>query len=350
MFVNKKDFLYYQDNQLLLFSQEKKIVAQLDFPVAIIKAMDIRDFTKFKQVLKDFLTTNSGTTRHWILVLGEDKYFSKTFPQDENLAQHKQTFLEEVPFERSQLLVKEITKPDSCAVFVVYNQVLKAITEIAQELGCHLDGVFPQVGFEVTGVLDNQGLAQLDAVKIDWNKWNLQDLTDEETRAESKVPSKKIVAAAFLLVLLLAAGLYFFLFRSKPGALAPNDVAKTNASPAAQVEEASSPAQESTPAPQLVASTKKEDIKVTILNGSGVQGQASKVRSTLASLGFINFQLGNAASFNLKETMVTYSDSVSDQIIDEVVANLEKEFTQITRQEDPKRRAEIVITTGQPNP
>jgi len=80
----------------------------------------------------------------------------------------------------------------------------------------------------------------------------------------------------------------------------------------------------STPAPQATATptpseeVKLDSLKVNILNGSGIPGEAGKVQDFLEEAGFKDFKTGNADNYNYTITEVSLKEGVPDAVFDAV--------------------------------
>lgn len=87
-------------------------------------------------------------------------------------------------------------------------------------------------------------------------------------------------------------------------------------------------------------------LSVQILNGSGIAGEASRVRDDLKKVGFTNFSLGNADSYDFTDTQVQVKENADAGLfktIQEALSN----YT--TVEKDPLLKTntyDVVITVG----
>lgn len=100
----------------------------------------------------------------------------------------------------------------------------------------------------------------------------------------------------------------------------------------------------STPSP--TPSFKKEDLKIQVLNGSGVAGKAAKVKSILLEKGYHEIIIGNADNYDYQATVLKIKKSKSS-ILEMVKKDL-KDYTNLFKEEtlpedDP---ADLVIIFG----
>lgn len=69
-------------------------------------------------------------------------------------------------------------------------------------------------------------------------------------------------------------------------------------------------------------------ITVNVLNGSGIAGEAGKVKDLLVDLGFSdeNVSTGNAAAYNFEDVSVSLKESASEAIYDEIKSALSENY------------------------
>ncbi len=140
-----------------------------------------------------------------------------------------------------------------------------------------------------------------------------------------------IAGAVFTLGIL---GFFAYKFRQ--------NIASRTASPTPQANASSAPSP--TPVPEI----KKEDLKVQVLNGSGIAGQAAKVKEALAGLGLSQIEIGNAEGALAKETVVVFSKQASDSLRKAVITKLEGIFEAVSTSDNGDLGTDILITTGKP--
>ncbi len=104
-----------------------------------------------------------------------------------------------------------------------------------------------------------------------------------------------------------------------------------------------------TPTPEAGTSAQaKEDLQIQILNGSGVVGQAAKVKDMLAKQGFKNIKTSNSDEDNVEITKVLFALDVPKSIRAEIKKTLEEVFSQVEEDDLGKdeKNLDIQITTG----
>lgn len=146
--------------------------------------------------------------------------------------------------------------------------------------------------------------------------------------------SRKSITIA-IIVIVAAVGIgYFFMTRNK----APSDKAKNQeVFPTSTFEELS---------PTVEQTLNKEDIKVKVLNGSGVVGEANRVKLILEDNEFTVSETGNADSYEADETTIAAKAGVSGSALSELKKILEKDYTVTASSLDAGESVDVVITVG----
>lgn len=153
-----------------------------------------------------------------------------------------------------------------------------------------------------------------------WSKFPPQ-IDDAGQSEESKTPKGLLIVVVILI--LLALGVVGFV------------VYKSNAMSKAQITDAPIPTPEvsvvetpeATPTPGI---TDKSVVKIQVLNGSGIVGQAGQVATALEKDDFKTPDTGNYEGDKQAETVVNYTAGVDKTLVDEVVKVLKKTFTTVT--------------------
>ncbi len=107
---------------------------------------------------------------------------------------------------------------------------------------------------------------------------------------------------------------------------------------------------ESLPTPTEEATTEevvdKKSISISVLNGTGITGEAAYLQDKLESLGYTNVKVGNALKQDYEETVVKFSSSLSKSVVDEITSELNKIYKSVKTQTGGTGSFDIEITTG----
>lgn len=153
-------------------------------------------------------------------------------------------------------------------------------------------------------------------------------------------------------VIAIVAGGIFFIMRTSDDAgdsvanatpTARSGVLNSFDAPEPTVTEEEEPSPTPTPEP-----ADRAELSVEVLNGTGTPGDAGMVASILEDLGFEDTTAANAETQEETETTLTYSEKIDPATIDEIVAELEKIFTEVvTREGTIAADFDIRIVTGE---
>ncbi len=90
----------------------------------------------------------------------------------------------------------------------------------------------------------------------------------------------------------------------------------------------------------------KEEVTISIQNGTGIVGEAAYIRDILKVAGFSVFKIGNADTTDNITTKVTYLSSLSETTKDEITEKLESVYKEVTVANSSTQTDEVVVVTG----
>lgn len=136
-----------------------------------------------------------------------------------------------------------------------------------------------------------------------------QDYSYRAEIEKKSVLDRKIIFAAVLALIVLTIIIWFLFFRrSFQDVQEPQEVTPT------ETQEPVSPTVEPTEEEKVSIS----NLKVQVLNGSGVAGEARKVRKLLEGEDFGNIETGNADSFDFTNTQVRLKEKVPEETFETI--------------------------------
>lgn len=146
-----------------------------------------------------------------------------------------------------------------------------------------------------------------------------------------------IIPTALLVGALVGGLITYFSGISKFSSVAPTP------SPVATTESVS----EVTPTATPSSTVKREDLKVQILNGSGISGEAGKAKTLLEGLGYKNIDTGNASSSDFVQTEIAIKAASKDALAT-VIKDLSTKYTAVEASKAlaTTSKYDIVITIG----
>jgi len=157
--------------------------------------------------------------------------------------------------------------------------------------------------------------------------------------------NKKIIVAVVGVVLIVVFGGWLILRSSSGGSstASPTPVGGLSSFPTPDVA-TPMPSPSPTPSPSPIA---KDKVKIEVLNGTGIPGEATFLQKELSKLGFENIEIGNADTQDQKETIVTYSRELDAATADEITQKLEGIYEKVrTRKASVSGGFDVSIKTG----
>lgn len=145
-----------------------------------------------------------------------------------------------------------------------------------------------------------------------------------------------IVLVLFLIVI---GGVTFFVFKSS----------RTTTTEGSPTPDTSSLSNIATPEPTFSPSptpADKTQVRIQVLNGTGIPGEAGYLASALKDLGYTNVDAGNATTDNATATQVTFSSTLGSDVVAEITSKLNDVYQNVTTNNSTLTNYDIQITTG----
>jgi len=103
--------------------------------------------------------------------------------------------------------------------------------------------------------------------------------------------------------------------------------------------------------PTTIPTINFDSLKIQVLNGSGISGEASKISTLLSLNKFKVSKTGNAQNYDFVKTEIQTKDSIPKSVVDLIIESLNKEHTSTVSATklDQSSEYDIIITTGKPN-
>ncbi len=150
-------------------------------------------------------------------------------------------------------------------------------------------------------------------------------------------PSKKIFLILALIVIIIVAGVLFFLSRSSEENTTPEETEFETVN--FEQQETSSP----TPTPEPI---QRSEIKIEVLNGTGIAKQAAFLQEKLEELGYEQIETGNADDQQQEETTITVSPNIPNQVRQEIFDELETIYKRVNTSTKSLTDVDIQIIVG----
>lgn len=319
-FVRPKILLFMKNNEIEVYGIGLTNVASFILTPEIFNNLDIADKEAFEKYFTQFVQYFSFKKQKLLLLLSEDLIFQKMVPSGISEAE-KKAFYDEVPLEPEKMRKFEVIKDENLLLLAVNKDIHETLSKILEKNGYPVDAVTPISALDTN--VENNSLTQSDINNI----LLISDIYKYDVRSKFKVrkaPSKGLVliALGILIANLILGVVLYFKFYKPPKA--EKIISENNN---IMIEET---IKEVTESASVKEEVKKEDLKVQILNGTGIPGQAGKVKTLLTGIGYKDVTTANSSKEDAVEAMVIFSEKVSDANKDEVIKKLEEVFETVT--------------------
>lgn len=191
-------------------------------------------------------------------------------------------------------------------------------------------------------------IIQEPTLKIEENKPEIKEEKKDPLETQIEQEEKQtipfwVLFLAFLLGLALGAGIVGGLFFYKSKML---DV-KSTPTPTSTSKPVDSPQMQGTPVSSPSASPAAlKNIKVNILNGTGVKGAAAKVEALITAAGFEDITVGNASTFNFTKTVIQIKKDVGSEVLKAIQKALGDTYELEEKDPTKTQTSDVIITVG----
>ena len=368
MFFSSKLIIYLRRNTLEVYRQNSQgSLGKLEFALSTTRDEEVINQTKFEESIFTFLTKLALKEKKALIILSDEVLFAKTIPlsNEETEAKQAEDFFNQVPFDPQKVAQKTVKTKNGVSLFATNKNLFLAVLNALGKMQIDVDAVVPATMFGITQSTAALPKADLNKITSDSSIIEASDfLSSRSVKTEPQVSSEdpaltatststqssnsflSLVGVAIITLVAVAA---FFVYK-KPNLanislnlkLPTISLFAKKASP--QIIASPSPNQAQNQEAQQEVT--KDQLTVQVLNGTGKEGQASLVKSVFENIGFTNIETGNAKSQDFVLTTVDFARKVSTQTRQEIVAELEKTFTEIKMNANGNQSFDVVITTG----
>jgi len=316
---NKKLLIYFSRTHLFIYHKDLSLPLRMELEEKAIQNLEKIDRDWIKDKLKQTLGKNNLKNSRAIVVLSKDIVFDRLLNGDSIQDKEKETeeFLNEIPLEKNLVQYKEFIKDSNTLIAAVNKNLYLELIQLLLEYGIEVKWIIPEIVFN----------------RIDFNKTFLGDLLKqkelltygnfmEDDGSKKKINIKTagmIVGIILLTGTILGVTTYFV----------NNRVSKKEKHVTESVQETQTPEETQTTVQEEKKLINKDEISITIYNGTGTPGFAGQIEGAINPAGYKNTDAANADSFDYTNTVIETSPDVSDEVISElrdVLKNYLKSF------------------------
>ncbi len=322
------------------------------------------DSQSFAALLTDFLNGIKLSGTNAAILLSDDLIFEKNIPFSDPGQQKKEMddFFDLIPFIREHIKRKQIISNKGIYLLATNSSYFEAVEVILNNLACEVTEVVPIRVFgdyqsdmdlskeDIKRILDDKegfkmGNFLVDGYQTETSTRQTVRSEDGEEEAESgsaaeKDDKKQLVFLIISIFILISTAIFVvFWFGWVTNPLVKDEVkvrvkvgepvATGLATPTIEVKESTAPVTSS-----VSAQLKKDQIKIQVLNGSGIIGEAGKISDQLIALGYKDITIGNNPEAT-SASQVQFKKSINTDVKAQILSDLRTVFSQIV--EDVKK-------------
>lgn len=333
---------------------------QIKLPETLIEHLEVPKPQKYQTFLEKIFSQYNLSKKKTVIALAPEVLFNKVFPvtDQEEMQKKIQEFVEMIPFPPKNLTKKSFTADKKLHLFTTNPQLYQCVKEAVQNVGGVVLAVIPIPLYVSLGEGEDLSSKNIKEILNNPRTMKLGDFLTEDkdvlptTSAQNTLPTSLLLKKIFifpLIIIILTSAIYISWvsgYLNNPlSAFRQKSSQPPTVSPS--ITPASSEATASAELNSTLRKLEKSVLKIQILNGSGVAGQASKIRAQLRNLGYENIEVGNLTGSKKSETMVSFSSTISTEIQDEITTEMDKTFSNVSTQENTASSSyDVVITTG----
>lgn len=369
---SKKIVVFLTQNGLVFYKVKKKESLRLLFPAEITSYQEILNEKKFEELISGFLAQFSEKEKKdVIIILSSNLVYSKVISKtaEKEKTKSEEEFIRSLPLAKSRVIIKTVPMGKDEIIFATNRSFYEFVVNVFINAGFKVPIVASITLFtnspinkELSETLLNEIRKESKALVVgnflsDENELEgIEDTSDksedeEDGDVKAHLPIKQYFLLFVSIAILIGALLYVLLSLG----VIKNPLGGSNSIATQSASLSSAPS----PSPTISSETEsalnsaspsapltKETVRIQILNGSGIEGQAGSIRSLFIAEGFNEIETGNAE--DIKEiTVIQFAKNVPDELQKDIASIVEK----VSPNPDVKKNEilknyDIIITTG----
>ena len=355
MKTNSKYVFYLDRQKLTIASTQLAIPLILEFPTNIVLDIDIIDSESFELLLSNFLEQSSLAPSDVLLVISPDVYYEKgiALSADATERQHQiDLFLETVPFKN--LVFKDYLLGDHPRIITLNKNFYEPLVKFFERNGFNITEITPKFVLEhfnlvLTTFSPKEVKDTYQKIKLiePYSLITTQDIDKILTVAvhHPKEDNTRtyILLIVFSILFVVLLGYIFIaprLYKPPVAKVITTQLPQVSPTPV-EVEIISSP----TPVYLL-----SENIKIKVVNSSGVANQAAKIKQLLLDNGFVTINTSSSSLITATKNQISFSPLVSPEARQKIRSAIENLVGTSTETEivAPAEFDVLVTTTNKP--
>lgn len=343
-------------NALHVYNGPDLEISELEFPDEVIHNLEVVDPNRYQEIVYDALSSSGLRPQKALLLLSDEILFQKTLINSEGpLARiQRDEFYKSIPLSDSELARLEVIDGESIYLFGANRLLFQLLVLEFDKMGWEIVAVSPLVFFGQFKEREAIEVESVDQVLKSYNKdlpldfltFKGMDWKESSQKDKNRDLLTPILGISFLLVIGLAS---FLLIKAKGSSLFhQNQKVEISSQPVPDqlASPTSSPEESPSPIPSPSASTSiRDSLKIKIVNGSGIPGEAGKIKELLSKKGYSNIETANSDS-SASATLFESTEDVPKNIENEILDQLKSLFDNVEQKAIAGTFFDIVITTS----
>lgn len=319
-----------------------------------------------------------------VIVLSDQIVFEKLVSEKNSADPQKEIarFYADVPLDEAHIAKKIMPLKGAVLALAANRELYRLVVEVAHEFEWKIKAVIPMTPFskvaedaqltpdQVNQILDAKDIFKEDDFLIEsvlavqmpeksdkgqgTRDKEAEEKREEDAEEDEKKGSNPVVTTviALLLLSLIAVSLFFFKVIPIPNipyinpASTPAASTFPEASESAQAVPTESTASANTQEASVAAQLNRAEVRIHVLNGSGISGQAAKVKEKLAEIGYESVITGNIESSEASGSSIVYSEKLESPVKEEINKLMDSLVEGITKADEGINEFNAVITLG----
>jgi|GEM_PF-4269492 len=352
MFNKTESILIYLSSTGLTI-KDKDQERQVNFDPKTVSYSEIIDHPQYNEFIKQQLDLRSFFNKHVVILLEDTVLFIKEFVTLVNIEGDNlfSEYKNSIPLPLDKIEYRTSHLDGASKLYVINKELYEPIVKTLLNINSIIDGIYPKEGL-VEKIRIKENIPQLDEEPLSKyiykNKEHLEDINFNQqlTFTPRRI---RIVTLILILILSLTITSVLLLNRNKQEKEQEliNDINTTEntilikqAQPVTEIEQLD--------AEMNIEKVNFADIKIKILNASGVAGEATKVKNLFIKAGNTNIEVGNEPKTNEGYTKVIYKNKRVLTSKEDILAPIKPYFSSFEEIEEiiEAPTEDVLIITG----
>lgn len=323
-----KYIIFLERQKLTLAGTDLAVPLTLEFPISIVQDIDVIDLESFNLLLGSFIETSKISPNDILLVVPPDIYYEKNIslsPDPTERQNQIDLFLQTVPFKN--LIYKDYSLGSEPRLITLNKNFYEPIARFFEKSAFNIVAIMPLFVLEhfqlpLITFLPKEVKDIFQKYKIiePYSFMNTEDIdkivTTEIHRPKEEVTKTTLILIGVFCLLFVVLLVYLLVIPRLYKPPVPKNIAPSGPSPTSAV------ADIVTPTPTIFYIS-QENLRIKVINSSGVTNQAAKIKQSLISAGFKQIETLSSTVITASKNQINFSVSVSPESRKSIISVVE---------------------------